>query len=389
MDRRSIIMGLGAAAGAAVIGLPRSAHAESFTEGTGSYFVRCTRLASGLAYPWGMDFLPTGQILISERSGRLRYFTNGRLSAPLTGVPSVYVSGQGGLMDVVLHPRFAENKLVYFTYVEGSGSYNRMVLARARLNSTSISSVQKIFRCDPGAGTNQHFGGRIAFDSSGYLFVSTGDRQNRERAQWVSNHDGKVLRLHDDGRVPTSNPYYGTSYKQEIWSIGHRNPQGLAIQPGTGRLIDIEHGPEGGDEVNIVERRLNYGWPKISWGCDYGANPCTPIGGGQAPGLVQPIKYWTPSIAPAGAGFYTGNRFPEWRGNLFVGVLKAQCVSRLKFDSAGTRIVQETQFLKNKVGRVRHIKQGPGGKLYFITDSSNGSLWEMDYAGTRGSQLGA
>ena len=325
------------------------------------------QVVSGLAYPWGMAFLPDGRMLITERPGRLRVVTEGKLlPEAVAGLPEIAVNGQGGLLDVKVHPRFEENRLVYFSYsAPGAGGVGTAV-ARGRLEGNRLEGIEVLFSMEPKSRSGRHFGSRLVFDRDGYLFITLGDRGDRERAQQTDDHAGSVIRLHDDGRGPDDNPFVRRAgWKPEIYSYGHRNLQGAALHPGTGEVWTHEHGPQGGDEVNIIRSGQNYGWPVITYGVNYVIG--TRIGEGtHKPGMVQPLHYWVPSIAPSGMTFYDAGRFPRWQGNLFVGALRDRSLVRLVLE--GEKIVHEERFLDNAIGRIRAVSQGPDGLLYLLTD---------------------
>lgn len=347
---------------------------------TQQHAVRIVEVASGLEHPWGLAFLPDGGMLITERPGRLRLLRNGRLQPePIAGLPPIAAQGQGGLLDVALHPRFAENRWVYFSYSgPGPGGIGTEV-ARGRLVGDRLEEVATLFVMRPKSNTGRHFGSRLVFDRQGYLYITLGDRGERQRAQRPDDHAGSVIRLHDDGRVPADNPFVGQAgWQPEIYSYGHRNMQGADLHPETGILWTHEHGPQGGDEVNIIRPGVNYGWPVITYGANYGSG--TPIGeGSQKPGMAQPIHYWVPSIAPSGMTFYTGQAFPNWQGDLLVGALKDRMVVRLSLD--GEKVVGEERFLKNVLGRIRVVKQGPDGFVYLLTDEDDAVLVRLEPAG--------
>lgn len=335
-------------------------------------------LSSGLEHPWGLAFLPDGRMLVTERPGRLRLIdARGRLDPrPVQGLPPVAASGQGGLLDVALHPEYARNGWLYLAYAgPGPGGQGTEVL-RARLAGYRLRDVQVLFRMRPKSGTGQHFGSRLAFDRDGFLYITLGDRGEKERAQRLDDHAGSVIRLHDDGRVPRDNPFVGTpGALPEKFTLGHRNMQGAALHPDTGVLWTHEHGPQGGDEINVIRAGTNYGWPVITHGRNYVIG--TQIGEGTAkPGMAQPLWQWTPSIAPSGMAFYTGQRFPAWRGNLFVGALRGQMLVRLEL--RGESIVKEERLLEGVLGRIRDVRTGPDGLLYLLTDSADGKLIRLE-----------
>ncbi len=341
--------------------------------------VEVVTVARGLDHPWGMAFLPDGRMLVTERSGQLRIVSQGgEISAPLAGVPDVWARGQGGLLDVALAPDFASSRLVYITYSEpGSGGTAGTAAARAVLTDGGLENLQVIFRQTPKVRGGLHFGSRLVFARDGTLFITTGERGRQNDAQDLSRHMGKVIRVHADGRVPDDNPFVGRSDAQpEIWSYGHRNLQGAVLDQTTGQLWTIEHGARGGDEVNTPMAGKNYGWPVISYGVAYsGAR----IGVGTArAGMEQPVHYWDPSIAPSGLTMYSGDRFPEWRGNLLVGSLKFGLLVRL--DVRNGRVVHEERMLTRLRDRVRHVVQGPDGLVYLLTDEGNGRILRVQPA---------
>ncbi len=339
---------------------------------------RAVTVTEGLEFPWGLAFLPDGRMLVTERPGRLRLVTaDGRLDPkPVDGLPPIAAVGQGGLLDVALHPEFAKNGWIYLSYAaEGAGGYGTEVL-RGRLDGHALRDVQVIFRMQPKSKPGHHFGSRLVFDRQGYLYITLGDRGEMERAQRLDDHAGSVIRLHDDGRVPADNPFVGKpDTKPEKFTLGNRNIQGAALHPQTGEVWAHEHGPQGGDEINIIRAGLNYGWPIITYGRNYVTG--TKIGEGTSkPGMAQPLLYWTPSIAPSGMAFYTGNRFPQWRDNLFVGALAGQMLVRLQLD--GERIVKQERLLENALGRIRDVRNGPDGLLYLLIDSSQGRIVRLE-----------
>ncbi|MDO6387261.1 PQQ-dependent sugar dehydrogenase [Uliginosibacterium sp. 31-12] len=337
--------------------------------------IQLTEVARGLENPWALVFLPDGRMLVSERPGRLRIVTSqGQLSAPLAGVPAVLAKGQGGLLDVALDPDFARNRLVYLGYAEAGEGGAGTAIARARLDEAGLAlrELRVIYRQTPKVSGNGHFGVRFALGADGKLYAALGERQKFEPAQDPQQSLGKVIRLNPDGSVPADNPFAGKAgWLPEIWSLGHRNPQGFVRQPGSDRLWLVEHGARGGDEINLLAAGTNYGWPVISYGTHYTG---LKIGEGQAkPGMAQPQCYWDPSIAPGNMSFYSGDKVPGWRGNLFVAALKDQAVHRLTLD--GTRISGAERIPVGK--RVRDIRVGPDGWLYLITDESEGQILRL------------
>jgi len=336
-----------------------------------SYTLANQVIVEGLAHPWGMAFLPDGNILVTERPGRLRLIQDGKLHPdPVSGVPAVSAFGQGGLLDVALHPDYAENKLVYLSFsAAGKDGYGTEVV-RGRLEGMQLKDVETVFLALPKGGTGRHFGSRLLFDPDGKLFITLGDRGERERAQMPDQHPGSLIRVNDDGSVPEDNPFIDTP-RPENYTLGNRNMQGIALQPVTGLIWTHEHGPQGGDEVNIMRAGVNYGWPVITYGVNYGVG--TKIGEGtEKEDMAQPVHYWVPSIAPSGMAFYTGDEFPDWKGDLFVGSLKFGQLVRLEI--ADNMVVHEERMIDGALGRIRDVRQGPDGALYLLTDETNGKL---------------
>jgi len=357
---------------------------------TRDYKVRATKIVEGLAHPWSMAFLPDGRMLVTERRGQLRIVENGKLlPASVEGLPKITEHGQGGLLDVVLHPKYADNGWIYWSYnaVDSAGLHGTE-LARGKLGGSRdmprMTDVQVLFKMQPKVEAGYHFGSRIVFDRQGYLYLTLGDRGDspdkgaQHRAQLLNNHGGKSIRLLDDGRVPDDNPFVKTpGALPEIYSYGHRNMQGAALHPDTGRVWAHEHGPQGGDEVNILAAGANFGWPVITYGANYGSG--SKIGEGTAkPGMIQPLFYWVPSIAPSGMTFYSGRNFPKWKGNLFVGALVQQLLMRVTLD--GEKSVDQERLFEKKFGRIRDVREGPDGNLYLLTDSDKGDLIRLEPA---------
>jgi glucose/arabinose dehydrogenase len=335
-------------------------------------------VARGLANPWAVAFLPDGRFLVTERAGRLRIVErDGRLGEPVAGLPAVDAGGQCGLLDVVLDPKFAENALVYWSYAEAGEGGNSTAVARGKLQGNRMVEVQKIFTQQPKVSSTLHCGSRLVFARDGRLFAVLGDRFSRkDDAQTLDNHLGKVVRIEADGKVPADNPFVGTpGAKPEIWSLGHRNMQGAALHPQTGELWASEHGPQGGDELNRVLPGRNYGWPLLTYGRNYGTG--TRIGEeGPKPGFEQPLKVWLPlSVAPSGMVFLTSDRYPGWKGNLFLGTLRGETLLRLELD--GSSVVREERLLGRANSRIRDVRQGPDGYLYVLTDSADGQLLRL------------
>jgi aldose sugar dehydrogenase len=359
------IVACGAAQGPA----PRSSTPSSMTG-----VVRAETVAGGLEHPWGLAFMPDGRMLVTERPGRLRIVEpNGTLSAPLGGVPAVFARGQGGLLDVTLDPRFAENRMVYLSFAEpGEGGTAGTAVARGRLGQGQLENVEVIYRQRPKLQGAAHFGSRIVFGRDGTIFITQGDRQAyRDSAQSLSAGMGKVMRINPDGTVPKDNPFIGRPGVQpEIWSYGHRNVQGAALDPETGQLWTAEHGAAGGDELNHPEAGKNYGWPVITYGRDYSG---AKIGEGtEKPGMEQPVFYWDPVIAASGMVFYRGDSLPGWKGSLFVGSMTPGALVRLVLDHG--IVTKEERHLGELRERFRDIQQGPDGFLYAVTDSPNGRI---------------
>jgi len=338
-------------------------------------------VTKGLEKPWGMAFLPDGDLLVTEKPGRLRLISDDVLDpTPIDGVPEVYAHGQGGLLDVAIDPDYDENGLVYLSYsgIDDDGRSSTRV-ARGRLADGALGGLEVIFRSNSARNGGVHWGSRLGFDPAGDLYVTVGERGSPDSAQNLGRHAGSVVRIEPDGSVPDDNPFVGQSGSlPEIYSYGHRNPQGLAVHPETGRIWTQEHGPRGGDEVNLIEAGVNYGWPEISWGINYSG---TPVGAGlrEQDGMAQPAHYWDPSIAPSGMTFYDGDAFPEWQGDLFVGALKFQLIARLEME--GDEVVGEERLLEGELGRIRDVRTGPDGFLYILTDEIDGGLYRLRPAG--------
>lgn len=342
--------------------------------------LRVTTVASGLVNPWGIAFLPDGRALVTERPGRLRMITRGVLSPALSGVPAVWAQGQGGLLDVVVDPDFRANQRIYLTFAEaGNDGRAGTAVARARLVGQALQDVEVIFRQEPKLSSGNHFGSRLVFDRQGHLYVTLGENNVRPTAQYLDHHQGKVVRLWPDGRIPADNPFVARSDALiDIWSYGHRNPQGAALNPWSGELWLVDHGPMGGDEVDIPAAGKNYGWPIITHGLDYSGQPIPESVGSSAPGMEQPIHYWTPSIGPSGMAFYRGFSMFPWQGDLFVGALASRQLVRL--DVVGNRVVGQERLLGSLGHRIRDVRAGPDGELYLLTDASNGRVLKVELA---------
>jgi glucose/arabinose dehydrogenase len=339
-------------------------------------------VATGLVNPWSLAFLPDGRMLVTERPGRIRLVTQqGQLSPPLKGVPEAWASGQGGMLDVIIDKSFAQNPTIYFCFAERAAGGGRTAVARAKLDDGNgrLDEVEIILRQQGPLSSGNHYGCRIVQAGDGNLFVILGEHfSTREEAQNLGNHLGKLIRIAPDGSAPKDNPFVGRAdAKPEIWSLGHRNGQGLAVNPVTGDLWEIEHGPRGGDEVNIIAKGKNYGWPVIGYGIDYSG---AKIHDSTArSGMEQPIKYWVPSIAPSGMAFYTAKLFPKWTGSLFTGALAGRMLVRLSLD--GNAITGEERLLQNLNERIRDVRQGPDGALWLLTDNSAGRILRVAPAG--------
>jgi aldose sugar dehydrogenase len=338
-------------------------------------------ITGDLQNPWGLDFLPGGDVIVTERPGRIRLLSDRQLSEPLGGVPEVAASGQGGLLDIVAAPDFEDTGLVFFSFSEPGEGGAGTAVARARLvrdGNPRLEEVKVIFSMAKKSGTSRHFGSRLVFAPDGTLFFTTGDRGRGSRAQDMNDHAGAVLRINADGSIPADNPSPdGTRHLPEIWSKGHRNPQGATFDPVLGGLLTVEHGAKGGDEINKPEPGKNYGWPEISYGVDYSGSK---IGvGTEAPGFEQPLYYWDPSVAPSGLAVYRGKMFPEWDGDLLVGALKFRLLARLDRDKTG-KITGEERLLEGEFGRIRDVNVAPDGSIWLLTDESPGAIVRVSRA---------
>jgi len=367
---------------AAVLATPALAQSDVVKSRKESF--RVETIASGLRNPWGLAFLPDGRMLVTERPGTLRIVTkDGKISDPLAGVPQVAAVGQGGLLDIALAPDFTQSHVLYFTFAERRGPNNAInpngtAAARARFvedkGTAKLEDVKIIFRQEPPASGGFHFGSRIAIARDGTLFVTTGERNLKTPAQDLKQDLGKVVRIDPDGSIPKDNPFVGRKdARPEIWSYGHRNIQGAAIHPVSGKLWIVEHGPKGGDEINIPGKGKNYGWPVIGFGVDYSGLAIHEST--SKPGMEQPVYHWEPSIGPSGMAFYTGDAFPGWRGSLFIGALALTHLNRLELD--GEKVVKEEQLLGDLKARIRDVRQGPDGFLYLLTDAKDGKLLRL------------
>ena len=345
--------------------------------------IRVSVVAGGLANPWSLAFLPNGDVLVTERAGRLRVIKSGALvPQPVSGVPAVRTTVLGGLLEVALHPKFSENSFLYLTYTKGGeGNLTTTALARARFNGSALEDVREIFVANTWSESPTNFGGRIAFDRAGYLYLTIGERQEQERAQKADDHGGKVLRLRDDGTVPPDNPFVGKSgYRPEIYTLGHRSPQGLTMHPETGAIWENEHGPLGGDEVNVLLPGRNYGWPLVTFGMNYDGTRISDAT--WRADLEAPLMYWVPSIAISGMSFYSGDKFPNWKGNAFVGSMfegrtrATGHLQRITFEQG--RPIQREPILTELHQRIRDVRAGPDGLLYVLTDENPGVVLKIE-----------
>ncbi|MFQ5625549.1 MAG: PQQ-dependent sugar dehydrogenase [Methyloligellaceae bacterium] len=337
---------------------------------------RVVTIADGLVHPWGMAFLPDGRMLVTERPGRLRIVTaHGHVSKPVTGLPKIAAIGQGGLLDVALHPDFKANRLVYFSFAEPGPGGQGTAVARARLEGNALKDATTIFRQKPKLSGGFHFGSRLVFARDGTLYISMGDRGRMKRAQDRRNHQGTIARVNADGSIPKDNPFVNNpDALPEIYTYGNRNVQGMALNPWTGIVWAQEHGPKGGDEVNILKPGANYGWPVITYGIDYDGSIISDLTHKQ--GMEQPVLHWTPSIAPSGMAFYDGDKFPQWKGDLFVGALKDRHLRRIDLD--GETVKGQEMLLNELRERIRDVRSGPDGYLYVLTDAPDGRLIRIE-----------
>lgn len=336
---------------------------------------RLDTVAEGLEHPWSLAFLPDGSQLVTERAGRLRIIHDGELvDEPIGGVPDLVVSGQGGLLDVILHPEFQDNRLLFLSYAHKNSDGMTTRVARARLDGHALADVEVIFEALPRGNTSRHFAGRMAFDQQGNLYVPVGDRGEMDRAQITDDDAGGVHRITTDGHPAPGNPFLGdATVNDTFFTYGNRNIQGLTIHPETGEIWSHEHGPRGGDEINIIRAGTNYGWPEITYGIDYSGLPITSKT--HKEGMAQPLHYWDPSIAPSGMAFYTGEHFPAWRGDLFVGALVMQKLVRLTIENE--KVVEEEDLLEELGERIRDVRMGPDGVLWLLTDHSDGKVYRV------------
>lgn len=392
VSRRAALRALPVAAGVLAVGVAcaeaQTAPDPNQVHEYGGYRFRLVSVADGLQNPWSMAFLPNGDMLVTERgsqtaaSAQLRAIRGGKLQPePISGLPAIRVGNQGGLLDVVPHPNFAQNQLIYISYSKPSadGATGTTAIIRGRLQGNALTNVEEIFLAEAWSKGQGHYGSRLAFDANGFLFITIGDRQappsgNLEThpAQDLSNHQGTVIRLHDDGRVPADNPFVGrANAKPEIWSYGHRSPQGLAIDPATGNIWESEHGPQGGDELNLIEKGANYGWPVIGYGVNYGDARAPIHASSSRQGMQQPVRYWVPSIATSGLMIYHGDKFPNWKGNIFLGGMNGNgSLSRVVMN--GTRAASEDKMLGTSL-RVRDVRANAAGDIFLVLDDRGGA----------------
>lgn len=380
MLRKTLLATLCASALITVTAPVFAAPTQNFKSEQGTLEV--TTMTKGLEHPWALAFLPDRQgMLVTERPGNLRVVSaDGKLSAPLSGVPKVWAKGQGGLLDVALSPDFKQDRTVYLSYAEGGGEGDRAgtAVGRGRLSDdlTAIKDFNVIFRQEPKLSVGNHFGSRLVFDRDGYLFITLGENNDRPTAQDLDKLQGKVVRIYPDGKVPDDNPFVGQAgVRPEIWSYGQRNPQGAALNPWTGTLWENEHGPRGGDEINIIERGKNYGWPMATHGINYSGQPIPEATGKTAEGTVGPRHVWEKSPGLSGMAFYDADRFKAWQHNVFIGALVSQELIRLQFD--GDKVVHEERLLGELNKRIRDVRQGPDGYLYVLSDEDDGALYRI------------
>lgn len=348
-------------------------HAETLESEKHSFTLET--IVEGLENPWSIDFLPDGRILVTEKPGRLRIVENGKLSEPVNGIPKVKDKGQGGLLDIALDPDYAENNIIYLSYSAKNSRGIGTEVVKGKLVGNELIDTNVIFKLEPKTSTGYHFGSRLLFAKDGTLFISLGDRGVQDQAQDFTNHIGSLIRIHKDGSVPEDNPFVNDAdAKPEIYTYGNRNMQGIAMHPETGDVWTVEHGPQGGDELNLMKPGVNYGWPVITYGVNYGVG--TKIGEGtEKEGMEQPVHHWIPSIATSSLMFYTGEKFPGWKGNAFVGSLRFGQLARLEID--GNKVIKEERLVNGKVGRIRDVQQGLDGNIYIITDDSNGKVFKL------------
>lgn len=372
MQRRQFVL-----AASSILAAPAIGRAQDALKSAKATY-RLVTLSRDLVQPWSIAFLPDGRTLITERPGRLRVFANGRLEPrALPGVPQVRTGGQAGLLDVCLHPNFAQNRVLYLSYTAGDGPDAATTVARAELGDDGLGHVRVIFEALPRSQGRLNLGSRIVFDRAGLMYISIGDRFQMLRAQDLGDFAGKIVRLADDGSVPPDNPFVGRpGVRPQIFSWGHRNPQGLALHPETGKVWEVEHGPKGGDELNILKAGANYGWPLVTYGVNYDGSKITD--NRSLPGMEDPLRTWVPSISPCGLSFYTGDKFPGWKGSLFTGALSNYALFRIELE--GERYRSEERLLVERLPYIRDVRQGPDGLIYLVTQSDDGGLFRLEPA---------
>jgi glucose/arabinose dehydrogenase len=376
MQRRRFVLSATATLATPSVVRAQPAQGGRLTSAKASF--RLATLSHDLEQPWSIAFLPDGRLLITERPGRLRVFAGGKLErTPLSGVPKVYASGQAGLLDICLHPGFAQNRVLYLSYIaEGRGGAVTTV-ARAEVGDGGLRNVTPLFEALPRRSGSLNVGSRIVFDRAGLMYVSCGDRFQMNQAQDLSDLAGKIVRLKDDGSVPPDNPFVGRAgVRPEIFTYGNRNPQGLALHPVTGKVWEVEHGPRGGDELNILKAGGNYGWPLVTYGTNYDGSTIT--NNRHLDGMEDALRTWVPSISPCGLCFYTGDKFPDWKGSLFTGALSAYALFRIEVD--GERYRSEERLIEGRLPYIRDVRQGPDGLLYLVTHSDDGGLFRLEPA---------
>lgn len=358
---------------AVMLAAPACVTAQTWSSSEATF--RLDTVAQGLEHPWSLAFLPDGDVLVTERAGRLRVIRDGTLlPEPVQGLPELVVSGQGGLLDVLLHPEFRQNNTLFLSYAHRSPAGMTTRVARAELNGNRLTSVEVIFEALPRSGTSRHFAGRMAFDAQGNLYIAVGDRGEMDRAQDTSDDAGGVHRITPEGKPAPGNPFLNDSQANDtLFTYGNRNIQGMTVHPETGAIWTHEHGPRGGDEINILRAGTNYGWPEITYGIDYSGLPISLDT--KQPGMAQPLHYWDPSIAPSGMAFYTGTLFPQWQGDLFVGALKMQKLVRLEIVDG--KVTEEEDLLTDLGERIRAVNMGPDGALWLLTDAPRGNVYRM------------
>ena len=374
LRRITVVISLAAAALAGV----HAAEQQSVRSEKHNYNV--VTLVTGLENPWSIAWLPDGRMLVTERAGRLRIVSKDFELQPkaVEGLPKIYVGGQGGLFDAVPHPNYRDNGWIYISYAAPGAGGQGTELMRAKLDGDRLTDQQVIWRLEPKTVESVHFGGRIVFDGKGHVFLTLGDRGDRHRAQRLDDPAGSVIRLNEDGSVPKDNPFAGRSgAKPEKFSYGNRSVQGAALHPKTRELWTHEHGPQGGDEVNVIRAGRNYGWPVVTYGGEYGSGSRIGQSAAKA-GIEMPLHHWVPSIAPSGLAFYEGDKFPGWRGNMLLGALRDQTLVRLELD--GEKVVKEERMMKGAIGRIRDVRVGPDGFVYLLTDARRGVLARLEPA---------